>query len=220
MLNSTSRGFRGGDLLEGLARQLGAVQVFRYANLFHYAATFAEMGLDVDDIETTLEFLGGEPTLDTLLDDPFRAKTVIEPRYSAGRYSDGRWPVFYSSLERETARAEWSKHHLDLARGGDKSRLVYFSCFACAFDGTLIDLRPNAGAWSGLTAEEYSICRTIAAEAKSAGVEAFLAPSARVVGGTTVPVFERESLSNPELVKLSAFTVDDQGEVEEHDVSG
>ena len=68
------------------------------------------MGLDAEDVDEILEFLGerrGWANGQRLLDASFAPKPQLEARkIAATRFSDGSIRVFYSSLEPETAELE------------------------------------------------------------------------------------------------------------------
>ena len=55
---------------------------------------------------------------------------------------------------------------------------------------------------------DLSFCQDLGREAIDKKIEGFFAPSARREGGTTVPVFERAALSDPEVLGLAAFSID------------
>ena len=118
--------------------------------------------------------------------------------YPASRFSDGSFPVFYSALEIDTARAEahhWFRQFVDKPNG---ERIARYARFACDFEGTVMDLRPMQPqeGWEDLTSDaDYGFCNRLGAEARE-DVDGFFAPSVRHAGGTNVPVFRRSALSN------------------------
>lgn len=168
-------------------------------------------GLPNDAIPEVLELLGGEPSLDDLLDDPFQPKSRDGgPPFSVGRYSTGEWAVFYAAEDLETAYREWGHHHLRFALGDPAAkRVVYYTAYRIAFDGSLIDLGTKLADWPELVSEDYAFCQSLAAEGRQLPIETFDAPSARRPGFGTTPVFDREALSSPVREQLSAFQYDD-----------
>ena len=80
--------------------------VFRFANVPRIEEFLVELGLDPnseDEVRTLLLEKGHIPSIDELCDAPFRPKRKFKNRT---RFSDGTFPVFYSSLELTTATAE------------------------------------------------------------------------------------------------------------------
>lgn len=131
--------------------------------------------------------------LSDLLDNPFRRK------FERSRFSDGSFPVFYSSLDTKTAEAE-SKYHLPRYAGRPKhSRTMFYRRFSCRFEGIEKDLRPKLGEWPDLIhSSDYTFCNRLGEEAQASGVDGILAPSARRSEGTNLPVFRRGALHDPE----------------------
>ena len=69
--------------------------------------------------------------------------------------------------------------------------------------------RPCQGRPAGLTHDgDYQFCNRLGAEAKTAGLDGLLAPSARRADGTNVPVFARRAISNPAYPALVAVAYD------------
>ena len=167
-----------------------------------------ELQLDAqsnDELQEILTAVGYRTDLDELCDGPFRRKRRLRPRT---RFSDGSFPVFYSSLDSATAEAEiryWFR------RGcGDPStpRPAYYHRFSCTFRGTEKDLRPKAAEWPGLVDKsDYTFCNRLGAEAMQSGLAALVTPSARH-DGANLPVFRRAAVSDPELLDVAAVTFD------------
>lgn len=145
-----------------------------------------EEGADTEKVSDMMKLLastGATDSMEELCDDPFKPKRrLYGTRYAKTRFSDGSFPVFYSSPEAWTAEAEV---------------------------GSVKDLRPMQTEWQGLTHDgDYLFCNRLGAEAKTAGLDGLLAPSARRAGGTNVPVFARRAISNPGDPALVAMTCD------------
>ena len=102
------------------------------------------MGLEADDIDGILEFLGerrDSSDAERLLDAPFAAKPLLTARrITATRFSDGTRRVFYSALEPETAESE-VVHWYAAAALGHTGRVAYYNRLRCRFRGSAFDLR-------------------------------------------------------------------------------
>lgn len=186
--------------------------IHRFGNRREPLDVARRMGLDEQAVDELLAFLGPESrTMDAkqLLDDPFRQKQHWAPRPT--RFSDGTWPVFYAALERETSEQEIGHHYVSAAMGDpSRGRTVYYSVFHCQFSGEARDLRKKQEEWGGLVSPDTDnpFCQNLGREAVEAGIDGFLAPSARVAGGTTVPAFAPDCLSRPQIDGDAAFSFD------------
>ena len=158
-----------------------------------------------------------------LCDGPFRPTQLQQDKISS-RFSDGSFPVFYSSLEPETAEAEARILFLKNVSKPNQPRTAYYSRFSCHFDGSIKDLRPMHEDWPDLTHDnDYGFCNGLGAEAVAADLDGLLTPSARRPNGTNLPVFRRRAVSNPVVHAVVAMTLDpSSGEVavSERDVEG
>jgi RES domain len=206
-------------MLEELQRRGADHRVYRFANLVDFSGMLEQMDLEAGDIEEILEFLGesrDRADAEWLLDAPFTPKPQLAVRRSVPtRFSDGSLRVFYSSLESETAELE-VLHWYAGAALGSAARVTYYDRFRCHFRGPAVDLRPNLGEWPFLTGdgeEAYASCQALAREAVGRDLGGLLTPSARRASGTNVPVFRRETLSEPEILGFTAFSRDASGEV-------
>ena len=171
-----------------------------------------EMGLDAEDVDEILEFLGerrGWANGQRLLDASFAPKPQLEARkIAATRFSDGSIRVFYSSLEPETAELEVMHWYADAAVGSSR-RVAYYNRLRCRFRGPAVDLRPGVSDWTFLTDDgdgAYARCQALAREGIERQIDGFLTPSARRADGTNVPVFRRQSLSEPEILDVVALS--------------
>ena len=122
---------------------------------------------------------------------------VFKPPYSDSRFSDGKIPVFYSALEKETAKAEschWYRENIDW----DKK--IHRVLFSCDFFGSVKDLqsstcpklKQNRNPGNG-----YAYCQKLGKQASKNKLGGLLVPSAREPGGVNLPIFSRSALSNP-----------------------
>ena len=197
-------------MLETIASQYRHRRVFRLATLPD--GLLGELQLDPQGTHELQELLDavGYTDLDELLDGPFRPKRNFRRQT---RFSDGSFPVFYSSLDAATAEAEirfWFPHY-----GGQPAapRTAYYQRFRCAFRGTEKDLRPKVAEWPELVDKsDYTFCNQLGTEAMQSGLAGLVTPSARH-GGANLPVFRRDAVSDPELDEVVAVTFDpDTGE--------
>lgn len=195
-------------MLEELPSQECRRQVFRFATIPMTEELISEVGIDPRGEDELREFLadhGYRPRNDELLDGPFRQKRRLrEPT----RFSDGSFPVFYSSLDAATAEAE--VQHRFLIHGGEPQtpRSWYFQQFSCTFDGVEIDLRPKLQEWPDLVHDSnYSFCNKVGAEAKRSDIDGLVTRSARCEG-ENLPVFTRRAVRAPELGSIVIMTYD------------
>ena len=191
--------------------------VHRFANRRRSAEVISELAksrnLDNEAVRETLEFLGpANGAAEELLNGPFEPKAHLKDKWNPSRFSDGNWPVFYGALELETSEAEIVYH---LEAGQMKAALsaggpVYFSRFHCTFDGRALDLRPKLTEWPWLVDPNTTNarCQALGREAHEKDIDGFLAPSARSSGGTNVPVFTREMLSQVMIDGNASFSPD------------
>lgn len=193
-------------MLEQISRVESHRQLFRLASIPEDQQFLAELGLDAqarDELTELLAETGAVAPMNELLDGPFRQRRKASP----SRFSDGSFPVLYTSLEAATAEAEVA--HWLPSRVGNPStpRVVYYSLFTCAFEGSEIDLRPKVKDWPDLVHDsDYSLCNLIGAEARSLEIDGLITWSARRENGTNVPVFSRKAVSQPNPERLVALT--------------
>jgi hypothetical protein len=197
-------------MLEPLPRVRVTQDVHRFANLAHVALFAAKKGLAIDQVTDVIRFNRDDVTRD-LMEGPFRPKLVFQNKYGdVSRFSDGGWPVFYGAIGPKTAEEE-SKHHYARKAAGDAEakRPVHYSIVRYKFSGVLIDLRPKLPEWRDLISDCYAFCNGLGREAQEdGGIGAFLSPSARHTGGTTVPAFIQGTLSDPMIESVTTLTFD------------
>ena len=198
------------DILGGIATKHGVKRrVYRLASLKADEDFLHELGLDEDSQLEMTELLaqsGYRPSAENLCAEPFVRK---RRRTRKTRYSDGSFPVFYGSLEAETAEAETAYWFKTVFSGSPtRSRRAFYQRFSCSFDGSEKDLRPKLSEWPELTHNsDYSFCNRLGAEAVGLGLDALVAPSARRQAGSNLPVFSQSSITEARDEILVSVTV-------------
>ena len=190
--------------------------IYRLANLTRDDEFLAELGLDAlgeQELRALLVAAGYETSLEDLCDAPFRLKRRL---VRATRYSDGSYPVFYSSLDSETAETEVA-HWFSKGFGGSPQgqRSAYYQRFTCLFEGEEKDLRDKQSEWPDLVHDSnYTFCNRIGEEAVRLELDGLVVPSARRENGSNLPVFRRPSISDPKSQGLVKITLNPRtGEV-------
>ena len=202
--------------LEGIPTRRNQRRVYRLASISADDDFLQALGLDAQsqqELKDLLRASGGPESLEGVLDAPFRARRRLR---MATRYSDGSYPVFYSSLDFATAEAEVAHWFMKGFSGSpQQKRTAYYQRFVCTFKGSEKDLRDKRCKWSELVqVDDYTFCNRIGAEAVALGLDGLVVPSARRRAGSNVPVFKRQAVSNPESRGTVSVAFDPQkGEV-------
>lgn len=138
----------------------------------------------------------------------FRRRLQRHRKLPRSRFSDNSFPVLYSSLESQTAEAELKYRTINLQSWGrpKEPRTLYYSKFKFDFRGTVKDLRDQHSSCPELTSDDYTYCNKIGALAVHLGLRGLLVPSARRRGGTNLPIFEEQAISNHRENELLAVT--------------
>ena len=169
-------------------------------------------GFDGESASEMLELLESRGISDApekLCDGPFRSKPRLQKMGYRTRFSDGTFPVFYASLEPETAAAEIQYWFPKIAGTPSRPRTAYYSRFSCDFDGSIKNLKPKHADWPNLTHKtDYRFCNTLGAEAAASELDGLVTPSARRSDGTNLPVFKRRAISSPVVHALVGVTLD------------
>lgn len=126
----------------------------------------------------------------------------VEP-WQASRYSNGSFPIWYGSLDLDTAIYETCYHVVKELRRIDglnevvhRERAVYdVSCRAL-----LIDLVGKETVGPELIGNEYSLTQAIGQRLRQEGHPGLIAPSARRKHGENAVIFKKEVLSEPQLM--------------------
>ena len=201
-------------MLEAIPSRNSRRRIFRLANVPLDGDFIAELEIDSegnDELREMLAAVGHSANPNELCDGPFRPKRRLRRRT---RFSDGSFPVFYSSLDAGTADAEVRYWLPNFMGKPQVPRKTYFQRFSCTFDGMDKDLRPKVTEWPDLTHRcDYTFCNQLGAEARKLGIDGLVTLSARC-DGTNLPIFKRQAISNPEMGDVVAMTFyPDTGEV-------
>lgn len=199
-------------MLKTLPNQRRRRQVFRFARLSMSEELLSELELDPrsgDELRELLADSGYGAHVDELLDGPFQPRLRLRRRT---RFSDGSFPVLYSSLDVATAEAEIRYWFPRYGAKPQDRRTAYYQEFSCTFDGVEIDLRPKIEEWPDLVHDsDYSFCNQLGTEARHLDIDGLVTTSARCEG-VNLPVFTRRAVSDPEVGRLIAMTYDPETE--------
>jgi hypothetical protein len=173
-------------------------RVFRFGNRIDIASYPDIDKLDSWQLKEFVEMFDRDKllSLDGFLDAPFE---TVHP--GGSRFTDGSFGVYYSALDRETARMEAHDFYRTVLLDGAKTRrIAYYRCISCQFRGDVIDLRASGGLYL-VDSEGESECQKLARKARDGGADGLLTPSAarerRGEDGTCLPAFTRRALTSP-----------------------
>lgn len=161
---------------------------------------------DEEDLRELLAEIIGSESLDNLLDSPFRSKPKSRQQ---SRFSDGTFPVFYSSMDEATAESEvryWFPRYTGISA---RKFTKYYRIFSRKFNGLGKDLRPKSPSWPDLLhGDDYTFCNMLGEEAVNSGLDGLITFSVRKSGGVNLPVFSRAALSEPVSLSYLQMTYD------------
>jgi hypothetical protein len=162
----------------------------------------------IDDVKIAMTMVGSPVSPGDALNYSFQ-KHGAPATHDLGRFGNGRWPVFYSALEKKTCEEE-VRHHVSTAAATVRFTR-YYQFMACDFQGDVLDLREREKQHPDLvspTDSGYPFCQALARTAIGSGVDAFYTPSARNrPDGVCSPVFSRSALTNPRFVDSPTVTI-------------
>ena len=194
-------------MLDEVPTRGGSRRVFRLAR-DPRLDLLTELGLDAEaeaELREALAAVSGASTPEELCDAAFRPKRRLRRRT---RYSDGTFPVFYSSLDPGTAEAEIRHWFPRFAGRPGTPRTAYYQRLACTFSGQEKDLRDKVTDWPDLVhTDDYTFCNRLGAEARQLELDSLVVPSARHAGAN-LPVFRRNAIGDAELGDLVVVTYD------------
>lgn len=137
-------------MLEGIPSQRNRRRVYRLAVAVPSDGCLPEMDLDPDARDELRAFLPDSAFRwkgEAMLDNFFERGGRLGDRT---RFSDGSFPVFYSSLDSATTEAE-VRHWAPAFLGGPgRPKTQYRWLFRCTFEGVERDLRPHTKTWPDL----------------------------------------------------------------------
>lgn len=160
----------------------------------------------VPEIRRSLRARGLPFDADQIVDHVFTPRSGDGTSYRPGRFGDGTYAVFYSSLEEDTSIAEVGHHQAnELKTSGGKH---HFTIYGFSYSGQTVDLWSKQPSWPELTSDAHtSFCRDLGKEAAKTGKDGFRTPSARKSDGTCVPVFNKSALSGTTKVGRGWFEI-------------
>lgn len=115
-------------MLESVSTESLRTEVFRLASQLQDSEFLRGEGFDDRSVDEMLELLASRDVSgghDDLCDGPFRPKPQLRKAGHRTRFSDGSFPVFYASLEPETAETEakyWFLKNVTLCQVHDPTR--------------------------------------------------------------------------------------------------
>lgn len=196
-------------MLENVPSKKSRHQVFRLAYIPSHQEFLEQLDFDssaAHELEGLLSHYGIDANLESLLDSPFQPKRKLS---DATRFSDGSYPVFYSSWEAKTAEAEIKHSFPRYAGRPNGERSAYYQQFSCTFEGIQKDLRKKIQEWPSLVDKmDYSFCNQIGEEARRLNLDGLVTVSVRVENGTNLPIFFRRAVSEPKLEYIVKLTFD------------
>ncbi len=194
-------------MLDELPTERSARRVFRLAKdpTFDFLTSLGLDSRGEAELREVLAAAPGAASAEQLCEAVFRPKRRLRRRT---RYSDGSFPVFYSSLNVETAEAE-VKHWLPVVMGRPTTaRTTYYRHLECTFSGREKDLRGQVSEWPDLVHEtDYTFCNRLGTEALELELDGLVVPSARHPGAN-LPIFRRAAIAEAELRDSVAVTYD------------
>ncbi len=204
-------------MLEECSVQHHKTQTFRLASLPQNSLITSLLARGVDPANlyasvSVINRLQHPFTAEDVVDRSFRGNIRSATRFPVGRFGDGTIAVYYSSLEEATCRREM-EFHLREAMSDQREHASKhprsYSLISCHYSGTTADLRGREEKYPDLVSESdegYPFCQSLGLNAAERGIQGFLTPSARRQGGVCAPVFDHQSLSEPNVEgKLSVL---------------
>lgn len=122
--------------------------------------------------------------------------------FMASRYSDGTFPIWYASLDSETALHETIHHFIKeimAIEGIDKNKAIIRErvVYGVFCQGVLIDLTKKKEIYPELMADHYGYTQKIGKQLSEQGYPGLLVPSARYQNGINATIFKQSILLNP-----------------------
>ena len=175
---------------------------------------------NVEEVSLLLARTGSPFTAEEVVAYSFERRDDRTRPFGFGRFGDGNeYPVYYSAIEEETCIEE-VKHRARLGfeamQSGELPYPRFYQFISSTFDGVTLILCGQEQTHPDLVSADesgYPFCQSLARQARTQGISAFHAPSARRKGGVCVPVFTKDALSNHRSRHFMTFTARD-GRVE------
>lgn len=160
---------------------------------------FVKRDFPIEDfalIKNSIRSIGGALTPNEILQEKFVPKYHYPTPFPIGRFTNGYFPAFYTSLEPETSVAEVTYHQSKIVNRDGKRRT--FLIIECTFAGDVANLVGQQIAHAELVSQDesgYPFCQKIA-ETFREFVSGLRSTSARRLDGINVPVFLASAISN------------------------
>jgi len=193
--------------MEQLFERLALFRDQTYRNVVKVTEDFSDVtdnDLELEAIELVLGFVGRTKTIDpqkefyytTAIGYPFETDD-----YTVSRFSDGSFPVWYSSVESDTTVYETAYHMLvdenavEHAEGDNiiyRDRLIY----SVYCDAMLVDFVGKEKQYPDLTSNTYDFTQSVGQKIHEQELPGLITPSARCKG-SNLNVFKKTVLSRP-----------------------
>ena len=182
--------------------------------------TLLQRGVNPSSLEDTLSVIAGMDmplVVEEIVEYAFKGRKNKDKPFGEGRFGNGTIGVYYSALEDETCESEIAFHVEEEVQELRYEQFPYsrhYSLVDCQYSGSTADLRGKESQYPELISETksgYPFCQRLGLQAVENGIAGFFSPSARHMGGTCVPVFERTALSKPMIRKAVTLRVTDEG---------
>ncbi len=137
-----------------------------------------------------------------------------------GRFGDGKkYGVWYGAIEKETSILEglysvYKNVKEDIANSSRPVVIDRRMLKAQITANRAIDLRLCSEHYAQLINNNYTFCQELGAYAVEDGIDLFLTPSARNLGGTCVPIFSPSAIKSDKTIYYIHFSFHNEGEVQ------
>ena len=211
-------------MIEASALKKCKAEVFRLASISNKSVKtlLLEMGFtqkSLGEIENLVKNVGKGILIsaEDVVESSFTPSERTPP-FRVTRFGDGTIGIFYSALEEETCKRECEFHLLnDDIETSNHPR--FYSMIKCYYQGSTLDLRGCESKNPELvsdTEDGYLFCQDLGKHAIQNRIEGFLTPSARLEGGTCVPVFWRTAVTEPQVIDRYTISIQDGAAISQH----
>ena len=211
-------------MIKGLDQKECKTEVFRLASISdkNLKTLLLEMGItqiNLREIENVVKNVGkGIPiSAEDFVEYSFNPSERTPP-FQVTRFGDGTIGIYYSALEEDTCKRE-CEFHLTNDDFETSNHPRFYSMIKCCFQGSTLDLRGRESKYPELvsdTEDGYPFCQDLGKHAVQNGIKGFFTPSARLEGGTCVPVFFRTAVTEPQVICQYTITIQDGATISQH----